>query len=178
MCHRRPKLLASVSVSVSIIRRKCLTLCTNKFDMRKVLSILCLAMLLPACAPKVGQVVTDSIQSEILGAEVKYNVYLPYGFDKSDKQYPVVYLLHGLSDDYTAWVDRGHMKEVADQLIGRGEAQEMVIVMPNAGGPDTHNTWNGYFNMPGWRYHDFFFQEFLPAVEANIAPEGIRSTGP
>ena len=43
-----------------------------------------------------GKIVTDSIQSKTLGATVKYNVYLPKGFDKSDKHYPVVYLLHGL----------------------------------------------------------------------------------
>ena len=50
----------------------------------------------------------------------------------------------------------------------------MVIVMPNAGGPDTHHTWNGYFNMPGWRYEDFFFQEFIPAVEAKYHVVGDK----
>ena len=125
--------------------------------MKRISLLLCLALMVPAFSAQAGKVVTDSLKSDILGAVVKYNVYLPNGFDKSDKCYPVVYLLHGLTDTYTAWVERGNMQIVVDELIGTGEACEMVIVMPNAGGPDTKNTWNGYFNMPGWRYEDFFF---------------------
>lgn len=113
---------------------------------------------------RAGKVVTDSLYSKVLGTVVKYNVYLPTGYN-SGNLYPAVYLLHGLSDDYTAWVKRGNMQTVADELIRSGEAKPMVIIMPNAGGPDTHNTWNGYFNMPGWNYEDFFFGELVPAVE-------------
>lgn len=113
---------------------------------------------------RAGKVVTDSLSSKILGTVVKYNVYLPSDYN-SAKLYPAVYLLHGLSDDYTAWVKRGNMQTVADELVRSGEARPMVIIMPNAGGPDTHNTWNGYFNMPGCSYEDFFFGELVPAVE-------------
>ena len=140
---------------------------------KSVFLLLCLT-LLPAFSARAGKVVTDSLQSVILGAPVKYNVYLPDGFGQVDKKYPVVYLLHGLSDDYTAWVRRGNMQLVANELIGTGEACEMVIVMPNAGGEDTRNIWNGYFNMPGWRYEDFFFQEFMPAVEAKYRIVGDK----
>ena len=142
--------------------------------MKKAFSLICLAMLLPALSLRAGKVVTDSMKSSTLGAEVKYNVYLPDSFDKSGKKYPVVYLLHGLSDDYQAWVQRGNMQTVLDELIGTGEVCEMIVVMPNAGGPDIHNTWNGYFNMPGWRYEDFFFQEFLPHVEAKYRVVGDK----
>ena len=144
---------------------------------KSVFLLLCLA-LLPAFPARAGKVVTDSLQSVVLGAPVKYNVYLPDGFGQTEKEYPVVYLLHGLSDDYTAWVQKGNMQLVANELIGTGEACEMVIIMPNAGGEDTRNTWNGYFNMPGWRYEDFFFQEFIPAVEAKyriIGDKGHRA---
>lgn len=112
-----------------------------------------------------GRIVTDSINSKILGAQVKYNVYVPNGFERSQKQYPVVYLLHGFTDDYRAWAEKGQLQTVADELIESGEAREMVIIMPNAGGPDVMNTWNGYMNMPGWAYEDFFFQELMPTVE-------------
>ena len=134
--------------------------------MKKLISLLCLALLLPATSALAGgSIVTDSIDSKILKAEVAYNVYLPDGYELSSKCYPVVYLLHGLTDTYTAWEDKGNMKIVVDELIGTGEACEMIIVMPNAGGPDIRNTWNGYFNMPGWNYEDFFFSEFIPEVE-------------
>ncbi|MBR1928027.1 MAG: esterase family protein [Bacteroidales bacterium] len=136
--------------------------------------LICLALLLPALSARAGKVVTDSLQSVILGSQVKYNVYLPDSFGKTDRLYPVVYLLHGLSDDYQAWTRRGNMQTVVDELVGTGEAAEMVIVMPNAGGPDTHHTWNGYFNMPGWNYEDFFFREFLPKVEAKYRVVGDK----
>lgn len=112
-----------------------------------------------------GRVVTDSIVSQKLGATVRYNVYLPSGYERSLAHYPVTYLLHGLTDTYTAWDQKGGMREITDELVESGESKAMVIVMPNAGGPDVNNIWNGYFNMPGWSYEDFFFEELLPAVE-------------
>jgi len=127
----------------------------------------CLMLLLSlACLPLwAGKIVTDSLSSQVLGTIVKYNVYLPDGYGEKGRHYPVVYLLHGLSDDYTAWQVRGNMQTVVDELIRCGEARPMVIIMPNAGGEDVHNVWNGYFNMPGWNYEDFFFREFMPSVE-------------
>ena len=59
--------------------------------------------LMSVLATHAGKVVTDSIKSTVLNATVKYNIYLPDGFDKSQKKYPAVYLLHGFTDDYTAW---------------------------------------------------------------------------
>ncbi len=143
--------------------------------MKRILSFAIILLSLASVTARAGKIVTDSIDSKILGAEVKYNVYLPDGFDKTDKLYPVVYLLHGLSDTYEAWQTKGNMQIVVDELIGSGEADEMVIIMPNAGGPDIHNTWNGYFNMPGWNYEDFFFKEFVPAVEKKYRVIGDKS---
>ena len=148
------------------------------YNMKRLLFLTSILLFASAFSTYAGKIVTDSLSSRILGEEVKYNVYLPSGFDKTDKLYPVVYLLHGLSDTYEAWKVRGSMQLVADELIETGEADEMVIIMPNAGGPDTHNTWNGYFNMPGWNYEDFFFQEFIPAAEKKyrcIGDKGHRA---
>ncbi len=118
-----------------------------------------------AVAVQAGRVVTDSVKSKILGATLYYNVYLPNGFEKGDQTYPVVYLLHGLSDNYQAWKNRGRMQDVADELIESGEARPMIIIMPGAGDSDVRNTWCGYFNMPGWSYEDYFFQELMPTAE-------------
>ena len=140
--------------------------------MKKI--VLALAAALAALPLWAGKVVTDSLYSSVLGAAVKFNVYLPDGYGKTASEYPVVYLLHGLSDDYTAWAGRGGVQLVADELIRSGEAVPMVIVMPNAGGADIHNTWNGYFNMPGWNYEDFFFSEFIPSVEQKYSCGGSK----
>lgn len=136
----------------------------NLKDMKKIATTLSL-LLLCFLAGATGKIVTDSLQSKILGAQVKYNVYLPESFDTANKLYPVVYLLHGLGGDYRNWSEKTNLRIVADELIGSGEIEEMVIIMPNAGGKDRHKTWNGYFNMPGWNYEDFFFNELIPQVE-------------
>ena len=136
--------------------------------------LLPLLLLLSALPLKAGTIKTESIYSQILGTTVQYNVYLPDGFDRTDAHYPAVYLLHGLSDDYDAWHTKGRMEWVADELIRSGEVRPMVVIMPNAGGPDVHHTWNGYFNMPGWSYEDFFFQELVPAAEAKYRAGGSK----
>lgn len=142
--------------------------------MKQLLSLLLLLLTNPFCV-HAGRIVTDTIQSHLLGVPVVCNVYLPSHFEEADRRYPIVYLLHGFTDNYTAWRDRGQMKNVADELIESGEAAPMVIVMPNAGGPDIMNTWNGYLNMPGWAYEDFFFTELLPTIEQRYRAIGDKA---
>ena len=120
-----------------------------------------------------SKIITESIESEKLGCEQKYNVYLPAGYDAS-VHYPVIYLLHGLYGTYQDWDKAGRVKDVADELIRSGECVPVVILMPNAGAQDVHNYQNGYFNVKDWPYEDFFFQEFLPAAEKKFNCGGAK----
>lgn len=114
-----------------------------------------------------SKVVSNSIQSKVLNAERTYTVYLPKSYDaEPNRRYPVLYLLHGMTDTDKMWFWRGHANEVIDQLIASGEAVEMIIVSPNAGGKFDEGHWNGYFDMPGWKYETFFYTEFLPHIES------------
>ena len=140
--------------------------------MKKVISLL-LGLVVAVAALAQSKIVTESVQSQLLGCEQKYNVYLPDGYD-AGKSYPVIYLLHGLYGDYTDWVKQGNMRIVADELIGTGEIRPVVIVMPNAGNADVHHYQNGYFNVENWPYEDFFFQELLPTVEQKYACGGSK----
>ena len=135
--------------------------------------VLLAIMAFPAIAQ--SKIVTDSIQSAKLGCEQKYNVYLPDGYEVSSRTFPVIYLLHGLYGDYSNWAKAGGLQAVADELIASGELCPVVIVMPNAGDSDVHHYQNGYFNVEGWPYEDFFFQEFLPAVERKYHCGGVKS---
>lgn len=120
-----------------------------------------------------SKIVTESIQSAKLGVEQKYNVYLPDGYSAAN-HYPVIYLFHGLWGSYPDWSRQGHMKDVADLLIARGECVPTVIVMPNAGDPDVHNYQSGYFNVKDWPFEDYFFQEFMPSVESKFNCGGAK----
>lgn len=136
---------------------------------------ICLVALACSQTSTAGVVINDTLKSEILNSEVPLCIYLPDGFHRNPQQtYPVLYLLHGLTDNERAWVDKGQMNRVADELMASGEAKQMVIVMPCAGGADLRQVWNGYFNMEGWHYEDFFFKELMPAVEKEYRAGGSR----
>ena len=108
--------------------------------------------------PVVGEC---EMESKILNTTKKYCVYLPAGYGDENKHFPVLYLLHGLTDTHTAWRDKGDILDIATAIFKEGKAGEMVIVMPDAG-----TTYDGYFNCEGWRYEDYFFQELIPHIES------------
>ncbi len=103
-----------------------------------------------------------SMNSKILGMERKYAVYLPAGYETSQRGYPVLYLLHGGGDDQTGWVQFGEVQHTVDFAIAEGKATPMIIIMPDASASK-----RGFYNTATntWRYEDFFFQEFIPYIE-------------
>lgn len=110
---------------------------------------------------------TDTLYSNVLGASREFTIYLPAGYETDTvRRYPILYLLHGFSDTNQSWFHNAPLSAVADKLIASGEIQPMIIVSPNAGGQPGVD-WNGYFDMPGWKYETFFFSEFVPYVESS-----------
>src|SRR3984957_6811658 len=80
-----------------------------------------------------GQVLAYSFHSQTLGRDWRYNVYLPDGYDHSDLRYPVLFMLHGFSENENAWITKGHINQAADHLIAAGEIPPIVIIMPGSG---------------------------------------------
>ncbi len=103
---------------------------------------------------------TRFVKSSILGKDVRYTVYLPADYESSDRKYPVVYLLHGYTDDNTGWLQFGEINRYADKAIAEGIIPPMVIVMPNADSTWYINAYDGKAN-----YEDFFVKEFMPSIE-------------
>lgn len=58
-------------------------------------------------------------------------VYTPYGYEDSTDEYPVLYLLHGAGGDEDAWSNMGRTCQIMDNLIEKGQAKPMLVVMPN-----------------------------------------------
>lgn len=102
------------------------------------------------------------IKSSILDKDVRYTVYLPCDYETSNRYYPVVYLLHGYTDNDIAWMQFGESQVILDDAIASREIMPMILVMPDAG-----VSWyiNNYDNSV--RYEDFFFKEFIPYIEKN-----------
>lgn len=98
--------------------------------------------------------------SKIVDYPVKYSVYLPPDYDNSQRNYPVVYLLHGYSDDETGWIQFGEANQIADRGINNGEIAPSIIIIP-----DGKVSW--YVNSADGkdRWEDMFIDEFIPAIE-------------
>lgn len=77
-----------------------------------------------------GRVISDEYTSRSLGVHRRLMVYYPPGFLPSVR-YPVLFLLHGLSDDETAWTRKGALEPILDNLYAEGRLVPMLVVMPN-----------------------------------------------
>ena len=70
--------------------------------------------------------------SEGLNMDRRLTIYTPPGYENSDENYPVLYLLHGAGGDEEAWMTLGRTSQIMDNLIAQGKATPMIVVMPNA----------------------------------------------
>lgn len=79
-----------------------------------------------------GSVTKVWYDSPTLGLNRRMTVYTPAGYEQNKKQkYPVFYLLHGAGGDEDAWMCLGRTAQILDNLIARGEAEPMIVVMTN-----------------------------------------------
>lgn len=69
--------------------------------------------------------------SPTLDTDRRMTVYTPAGYEKGDRRYPVLYLLHGMGGDENAWTELGRAAQILDNLIAEGKAEPMIVVMPN-----------------------------------------------
>lgn len=72
---------------------------------------------------------TVTYPSRTTGTDRSCHVILPAGYS-TDKAYPVLYLLHGIGGTEDEWLG-GNPVEVVSNLAGKGEAADMLIVIPN-----------------------------------------------
>ncbi len=129
-----------------------------------------LSPVLSAQMPGMGKVEYKTMPSKILNEDREYSIFLPPGYEQNtDKKYPILYLLHGGGGSHKDWPGRGHVGDVANQLMASNEAAEMIIVCPEAG-----KTFMNYFNNPDWRYQDYFFEEMVPYIESNYRVIGDK----
>ena len=138
-----------------------------------MIRLLLLFFMMPALLyAQTGKVYDNlSLTSKILKGERKYAVYLPPDYERSERSYPVLYLLHGAGDDQTGWVQFGEVLNIADKAINEGKATPMIIIMP-----DANTGTRGYANNATgtWLYEDFFFQELMPHVEKKFRIKGEK----
>lgn len=88
-------------------------------------------------------------------------VYTPPQYRDGYDEYPVLYLLHGLNGNETAWEDRGRAVLSLDNLIAMRKAKPMILVMPDANPVELIDTkdnlglMKNIFLYPTWNRMDF-----------------------
>ncbi|MCX6621107.1 MAG: alpha/beta hydrolase-fold protein [Acidobacteria bacterium] len=120
-----------------------------------------------------GVVHRHEYRSGVVGDDRDFYVYTPPNYDPSAaRRYPVLYLLHGYSDDSSAWTAGGQVHVILDNLIAAGKAQPMLVVMPNGYGvPEIVLGPNPLWNDDAVRqrsydkFREALFTEVMPQVE-------------
>jgi len=119
--------------------------------------------------------------SSVVGDDRDFYVYTPPAYDPN-KSYPVLYLLHGFSDDASAWTAVGRAHLILDNLIAQGKAKPMLVVMPlGYGAPEILSHGFGAFRDPKLvernvqRFRDSLLTEILPQVEQAYSASRDRS---
>jgi putative tributyrin esterase len=92
----------------------------------------------------------ESFHSAALGRTMKYRVLLPDGYSASVRRYPVLYLLHGLTGNYTDWTARTNVADYTRSL-------PLIVVTP-----DGENQWYTNAAAGGERFEDYILDD-LPA---------------
>lgn len=105
-----------------------------------------------------GAVAEVTYHSESLDRFRRMHVYTPPGYETSDRNYPVFYLLHGAFDSDDAWSTVGRAGFILDNLIAEGMAEPMIVVMP-----DGHTGPFGFGS-------DLPMQDFINDFEKSIKP--------
>ena len=104
-----------------------------------------------------------SFFSEALGLHVAANVLLPVAkVPAREREIPVLYLLHGYSDDHTAWMRQTSIERYAATL-----APDFAVIMPAV----DHSFYTD--RKMGNRYWTFVSSE-LPAVMGSMFPLSAR----
>jgi len=132
-----------------------------------------------------GEVHHHFYKSGVVGDERDFYVYTPPGYDARAKQqtYPVLYLLHGFSDDASGWTAVGRANVILDNLIAQGKSKPMIVVMPlGYGAPEILRGGFGAFRNTELRDRNFakfseaLLQEVLPRVETDYLVKKDRNS--
>ena len=98
---------------------------------------------------------TVQFKSELIGKVLPYNALLPPTYFKSNKRYPVLYLLHGLFGHHDDWITRTNLAEYA-------ASYDLIIVTPEG-----HDSWYvDSATVPADKYESYFLRELIPDVDA------------
>ncbi len=117
-----------------------------------------------------GEVHHHVYKSAVAADDRDYYVYTPPGYESSgQRKYPVLYLLHGFSDDASGWTAVGRANAILDNLIAQAKAKPMIVVMPlGYGAMDfVRLAWDAWSHT---ELRDANFKKFSEALLTEVMP--------
>ena len=101
-----------------------------------------------------------------VSADRKLAVYLPGGYDRASKRYPVLYFFPSPFDGYRTLFDKSGAQALFDRAIERGTVRSFILVSVDMTTP-LGASW--FVNSPvTGNWEDFVLQELVPYVDARF----------
>ena len=101
--------------------------------------------------------------SRILDVNYTFRALIPDSFEKKPQK--ILYLLHGLSDDYSSWSRNTSLERYWEKY-----SKELTVVCPDGGRSFYSDARDGH----GGNYESFVTEELFPYVEAHLPAKYSR----
>jgi putative tributyrin esterase len=127
--------------------------------------VIALAVAQASEVPGVHYETVEFAPAHLNGMKVKFNIIFPTGYGASKtRRYPVLYLLHGYTDDYSGWVTKSNL------LQHTARFQEIVV------NPEGGVSWyvNNYVD-PKQQWEDYLIDDLIPYVDSHYRTIADRS---
>jgi len=136
-----------------------------------------LLILAPFASAQKGSIERVKVHSKFLEGNLEgdspdrdVTIYLPPSYKSTmNKRYPVVYMLHGFTDNDEKWMGLVkhwiNLPNVIDKALASGESREMIVVMPNAFTRFFGSMYSNSVTIGDWE--DFIAQELVQYIDAH-----------
>lgn len=127
--------------------------------------------------PDNGVVEHCSMSSDILGVNKDFSIYLPAGYEDTERRYPVMYLFHPGGGTHEIWISMGQLPQILDDAIRSGMIPPMIVVLPDGSGEGEYHLGKhmGFFSVPGWDYEAYFHKELISLIDSTYRTAGDKS---
>lgn len=140
---------------------------------RSLRLLVLLAFLIPAAAARAqsdaktvaaGTFTEHRLASKLMGREMPFRVVLPPAYGRySEKRFPVVYLLHGLTGHFSNWTDNSKIAEYARDF-------DFIVVTPEG-----DNGWyTDSLTVANDRYESYIVGELVPEIDRKFRTVAAR----
>ena len=113
-----------------------------------------------------GHIETVEYESKSAGYTRRMVVYTPPMY-VIEKDYPVLYLLHGIGDIEADWTRKGNAATILDNLIADKKVEPMIVVMPNGRAAEDmtpQTPWGEQFSAFA-AFEQDLLQDVIPTIE-------------